>query len=497
MPHSDAFGDTQTPLFLHKLWKIVNSTDVNYHTTWDEDGFSFIITDTEKFSRDVLPYFFKHGNLNSFVRQLNMYGFRKVSSMERGTLKSIKEVHIQFQHPYFVRDYPDLLFLIRRKISGSGTRFSFGDEATGECRNSALMNRMLTEMQQFKERMTLMEGKMSRLSKENSHKIIQFLLTLAQPEKNVGKRPLLNIAPRMITSSSKENSRKKMRVTGTNDVSELMRSLEQELKHRASGGPIIADVTDEIDSINDGSAAVGQRLDTEKVATCNTGFVEHQEPSVEEACSNFGTFAEFVSTNGSYPAVGLRNIQQLLDQIKNDGETRSSNIAAACDNDSLAKSFGSTRSATPLGDDDFDALHELFTPTGSGGPSCDYDEFNDIFLVDRDLSFPDTPGIGKEISIYQPPRLPVRSARNEQNPNVFSAAPEPNASSKATAGSSSPIPVPESSASAATTNTLFGSLPDENPEIWKQLSFANIKPTDLKVSGSSMAYRFPKDKIEK
>lgn len=57
--------------------------------------------------------FFNHGNLQSFVRQLNMYDFHKVS---------LKKTHRQstwqcFQHEYFRKSRPDLLERVKRKSS--------------------------------------------------------------------------------------------------------------------------------------------------------------------------------------------------------------------------------------------------------------------------------------------------------------------------------------------------------------------------------------------
>ncbi|KAI8609204.1 HSF-type DNA-binding-domain-containing protein, partial [Chytriomyces sp. MP71] len=48
------------------------------HVAWSPKGDSFVVFDTTEFSRHVLPLLFKHKNFQSFVRQLNKYGFSKV-----------------------------------------------------------------------------------------------------------------------------------------------------------------------------------------------------------------------------------------------------------------------------------------------------------------------------------------------------------------------------------------------------------------------------------
>ena len=64
--------------FLIKLFEIVSSPMCDNLVCWSEHGDSFKIVDRTKFAQDVLPLYFKHDNLRSFIRQLNIYGFQRV-----------------------------------------------------------------------------------------------------------------------------------------------------------------------------------------------------------------------------------------------------------------------------------------------------------------------------------------------------------------------------------------------------------------------------------
>lgn len=43
-----------------------------YNYIWWQSGKSFHIFDQSRFAREVLPFYFKHNNISSFIRQLNM-----------------------------------------------------------------------------------------------------------------------------------------------------------------------------------------------------------------------------------------------------------------------------------------------------------------------------------------------------------------------------------------------------------------------------------------
>jgi len=71
---------------------------------WSEDGETFIVHSSAGFEQ-FLNGFFK-GSLLTFIRQLHFYGFRKVD---------IKGEKWSFSHKCFRREYPHLIYEIRRK----------------------------------------------------------------------------------------------------------------------------------------------------------------------------------------------------------------------------------------------------------------------------------------------------------------------------------------------------------------------------------------------
>ena len=79
------------PAFLAKLWKMVDDPDTDHLIAWGDFGNTFVIHNQAEFSQSLLPYYYKHSNMASFVRQLNMYGFHKKLSVEAGGLKSEKD----------------------------------------------------------------------------------------------------------------------------------------------------------------------------------------------------------------------------------------------------------------------------------------------------------------------------------------------------------------------------------------------------------------------
>ncbi|CDQ96938.1 unnamed protein product [Oncorhynchus mykiss] len=63
---------SNVPAFLTKLWTLVEDPDTNHLICWSATGTSFHVFDQGRFAKEVLPKYFKHNNMASFVRQLNM-----------------------------------------------------------------------------------------------------------------------------------------------------------------------------------------------------------------------------------------------------------------------------------------------------------------------------------------------------------------------------------------------------------------------------------------
>ncbi|PHT54510.1 hypothetical protein CQW23_08972 [Capsicum baccatum] len=66
--------------FLLKTYMLVENPATDDIVSWNSDGSAFVVWQPAEFARDLLPTLFKHSNFSSFVRQLNTYGFRKVTT---------------------------------------------------------------------------------------------------------------------------------------------------------------------------------------------------------------------------------------------------------------------------------------------------------------------------------------------------------------------------------------------------------------------------------
>ena len=109
------------PAFLEKLYEILENPELDSYISWQPDGLSFLIKQPNGFSETILPNYFKHNNLQSFVRQLNMYSFTKTRHDSN---------YREFRQPNFQKGRRDLLALIKRKSQGASQKHD-GDTGSG------------------------------------------------------------------------------------------------------------------------------------------------------------------------------------------------------------------------------------------------------------------------------------------------------------------------------------------------------------------------------
>ncbi|XP_077669134.1 heat shock factor protein 2 isoform X2 [Eretmochelys imbricata] len=254
-----AAASAGVPAFLSKLWALLGEAPSNQLITWSQNGQSFLVLDEQRFAKEILPKYFKHNNMASFVRQLNMYGFRKVVHVDSGIVKLERDGPVEFQHPYFKQGRDDLLEHIKRKVSSSRPE-------ENKIRQEDL-SKIISSAQKVQIKHETIESRLSALKRENEslwrevaelrakhlqqqqviRKIVQFIVTLVQNNQLVSlkrKRPLLlntNGPPKstMFQQIVKEAADKNHHVP-------LSRTEGLEQREQISDDIIIYDVTDDI-----------------------------------------------------------------------------------------------------------------------------------------------------------------------------------------------------------------------------------------------------------
>ncbi|KAK3927063.1 Heat shock factor protein [Frankliniella fusca] len=230
--HSLSEFGANVPAFLAKLWKLVDDPETNELISWTEEGTSFYIRDQAQFARRLLPMYYKHNNMASFIRQLNMYGFHKIVSADAGSLRLDKD-EMEFAHQCFLRGHPYLLEHIKRKVGKSQMltgKLEEGKETAngGVVVKAEYMNKILSEVKSMRGRQDSVENRLTAMKQENEalwrelsllrqkhikqqtivNKLIQFLVTLVQPSQRLNKRryPLMinNVAHPGVKSNGKD-----------------------------------------------------------------------------------------------------------------------------------------------------------------------------------------------------------------------------------------------------------------------------------------------------
>uniref|UniRef100_A0A3P9J031 Heat shock transcription factor 4 n=1 Tax=Oryzias latipes TaxID=8090 RepID=A0A3P9J031_ORYLA len=258
----DGSYSSNVPAFLTKLWTLVEDPDTNHLICWSATGTSFHVFDQGRFAKEVLPKYFKHNNMASFVRQLNMYGFRKVVNIEQSGLVKPERDDTEFQHLYFLQGHEHMLEHIKRKVSivkSEETKVRQED-----------LSKLLYEVQLLRTQQDNMEFQMQDMKQQNEvlwrevvslrqnhtqqqkvmNKLIQFLFSQMQPNSpsNVGLKRKL---PLMLDDGPPSPSASKFSHAHQMESMHESFYIQSPSSDTAScsgsgltGGPIISDVTD-------------------------------------------------------------------------------------------------------------------------------------------------------------------------------------------------------------------------------------------------------------
>lgn len=179
--------------FLKKCYDMVEDRSTDSIIYWSQTAHSFIISNVDQFSLTLLPNYFKHNNFSSFVRQLNIYGFRKIDAD-----------HWEFANENFIRGQKHLLKNIRRRKYPHGAdqqkalpqKENHGDEQSQEATNHSLWkevenlksdrNSLTQELVKHKQRLESSESKLLLLSdrlegmEKHQEQMLSFLVMVVQ-----------------------------------------------------------------------------------------------------------------------------------------------------------------------------------------------------------------------------------------------------------------------------------------------------------------------------
>ncbi|XP_014823593.1 PREDICTED: heat shock factor protein-like isoform X1 [Poecilia mexicana] len=279
------------PAFLTKLWTLVEDPETDPLICWSPSGTSFHVFDQCRFSKEVLPKFFKHNNMASFIRQLNMYGFRKVVHIEQGGLVKPEKDDTEFQHPFFVKGQEHLLEHIKRKVTNvSSVRQEEMKISTDE------VNKILSDVQLMKGKQETIDSRIIAMKHENEalwrevaslrqkhaqqqkvvNKLIHFLVSLVQTNRIMGVKRKI---PLMLNDSSSAHSMPKysrpLTLEHIQNAAANLLSPDSQL----NSGPIISDITEEAPSSPEDAAT-----DWTDLGENHSTFIKEEpsSPEVEE-----------------------------------------------------------------------------------------------------------------------------------------------------------------------------------------------------------------------
>lgn len=113
--HKPIVSNDSFPMKLHRILDEVEKEGLAHIISWQPHGRAFIIQDTALFTRIIMPKYFPNAKkFSSIQRQLNVYGFEKLT--RDGPDQRA------YYHEAFLRGRPELTSrrMVRRRVKGTG-----------------------------------------------------------------------------------------------------------------------------------------------------------------------------------------------------------------------------------------------------------------------------------------------------------------------------------------------------------------------------------------
>lgn len=102
------------PVKLHDMLDRIEADGLAHVVSWQPHGRCFVVHKPKEFVNHVMPHYFKQTKMASFQRQLNLYGFNRITSgLDKGG----------YYHEMFLRGKVSLSYDIQRqRVKGTGVR---------------------------------------------------------------------------------------------------------------------------------------------------------------------------------------------------------------------------------------------------------------------------------------------------------------------------------------------------------------------------------------
>ena len=146
--------------FPEKLYKILKNNRYKSIIHWDKEGKIVVIENKAKFSKNILDKKFGHNNYDSFVRQLNLYGFEKLPNIEKSETEKFFLENFSKN-----KDIEDIKAIKRKKINNLNIP-NIVEEKQENKENEKIIDEFLNEINEEKNDLRIIEKYKSLINNE-------------------------------------------------------------------------------------------------------------------------------------------------------------------------------------------------------------------------------------------------------------------------------------------------------------------------------------------